>query len=440
VWRNVGGTWTQEQKLVGANIADEAFGRSVAVWGDTVVVGAPRQFPGLGTGTGKVYVFRYDGMSWNQEQQLQGLVPALAVGDTFGQAVTIEGDTIVAGAPALGSGTTGSAFVFRRTGTLWSLDEPLLADDGENGESFGRSVAISGGAIVVGANTDDDGGAESGSAYVFREVGGAWMQEQKLVASDAVGGEWFGYSVSISGDVVAVGAVLDEDPDPAPILTGSAYVFRRTGGVWSQEIKLVSDTPSSVDEFGTSVAISGNTLVVGSEEDDAGAPDGGAVFVFRYQGGMWVQGDVVTASDATLGDLLGIAVALEGGTLVVGAWGDDDNGSFSGSAYVFTSGPSTTNGLTFLQQPTNTPATVVITPAVQVRLADQFDTPLPGIPVTVSLVGPGTLSGTLTRITGPTGVAVFDDLSVNLAGNGLQLRATVTMVAPEDSAFFNVTP
>ena len=217
----------------------------------------------------------------------------------------------------------------------------LLASDGVEGDFFGFSVAISGDTMVVGAFDDDDNGFDSSSAYVFeRDQGGIdnWGQVTKLLASDGAALDEFGVSVAISGDTVVVGAQVDDDKS---LDSGSAYVFERDqGGIdnWGQVTKLLASDGAVDDEFGFSVAISGDTVVVGAFDDDDNGSHSGSAYVFeRDQGGIdnWGQVNKLLASDGAEFDHFGFLLAISGDTVVVGAGGDDDNGIDSGSAYVF---------------------------------------------------------------------------------------------------------
>ncbi len=217
----------------------------------------------------------------------------------------------------------------------------LLASDIEADDRFGFSVAISGDFAVVGAQLEDAGGSAAGAAYVLqRNEGGAenWGEVKKLTASDAQAGDQFGYSVAVSGDTVVVGA---NDEDSAGSGTGAAYVFRRNhGGAdnWGEVKKLIASDAQGGDNFGWSVTVSGDTVVVGAYVEDAGGSAAGAAYVFqRNQGGTdnWGEVKKLTASDAETGDLFGISVAVSGDTIVVGAWVEDAGGSDAGAAYVF---------------------------------------------------------------------------------------------------------
>lgn len=266
--------------------------------------------------------------------------------DFFGGSVAVSGDLALAGAPNDdddGSGS-GSAYVFSRnlggTGN-WGQVIKLTASDAAAGDQFGISVALDGDVAVVGAVNDDDAGTSSGSAYVFsRNQGGPdnWGEVKKLTASDAAASDMFGERVSVSGDVVIVGAAEDDDDG---LSSGSAYVFfRNQGGPdnWGEIAKLTASDAAAGDRFGGSVAASGDVAVVGAREDDDDGTSSGAVYLFyRNQGGPDNWGEVVkqTASDAASGDALGWYVAVSGDIAVAGAIGDDDNGNGAGAAYVF---------------------------------------------------------------------------------------------------------
>jgi hypothetical protein len=265
--------------------------------------------------------------------------------DDFGYSVAISGDTVVVGTHYDDDNgfESGSAYVFERNQTgadNWGQVAKLTASDAAADDRFGVSVAISGDTVVVGAWGDADNGTQSGSAYVFeRNQTGAdnWGQVAKLTASDAAAGDWFGYSVAISGDTVVVGAPGDDDNGSQ---SGSAYVFGRnqTGADnWGQVAKLTASDGAAGDWFGYSVAISGDTVVVGAPYDDDNGAYSGSAYVFeRNQTGAdnWGQVAKLTASDAAAVDCFGISVAISGdaGAIVVGADWDDDNGTDSGSA------------------------------------------------------------------------------------------------------------
>ena len=334
-----GATYDEVAKLTASDAAaGDDLGISVAIDGDTVVIGAQ---------SGAVYVFRTTdgGATYGQVAKLT----AVDAGG-FGRSVAIDGNTIVVGSyydyDAGAGSDSGSAYVFITTdgGASYGQVAKLRASDGAAGDWFGYSVAIDGDTVVVGACKDNDGGWSSGSAYVYRTTdgGAAYGQVAKLTASDGAEWDYFGYSVAIDGDTVVVGAFH------LLVSPGAAYVFRKDdgGATYSQVAKLTADdaalADSEANRFGYSVAIDGGTVVVGAYNNgNSGWPSYsgglGAVYVFRTTDGGATYGQVakLTASDAAADDRFGLSVAIDGATIVVGAPVDDDAGSKSGSAYVY---------------------------------------------------------------------------------------------------------
>ncbi|MEE8155933.1 MAG: FG-GAP repeat protein, partial [Phycisphaerales bacterium] len=202
----------------------------------------------------------------------------------------------------------------------------LLADDGAQGDEFGISVAISGATAIVGAALDDDNGANSGSAYLFDSTTG--VQITKLLADDGVGGDVFGVSVAISGDTAIVGARLDDDNGSA---SGSAYLFDVSDPAKPTQIaKLLPDDGAANDWFGFSVAISGATAIVGAYRDDDNGGQSGSAYLFDTNTGK--QLFMLLPDDGATGDRFGFSVAISGDTAIIGSYLDDDNGASSGSA------------------------------------------------------------------------------------------------------------
>ena len=325
----------EEAKLTGENEVNAYFGCSVAISGDTAVVGVHGDdIFFVGENTGSAYVFVRSGTTWTQQQKL--LAGDGAGYDEFGISVAISGDTIVVGAPYDDDlySRSGSAYVFVRNAGAWSEQQKLTASDAAFQDDFGRSVAISGDTIVVGANGDDGDGDlvnDSGSAYVFVRSGSTWTEQQKLTASD--GAEWdcFGYSAGISGDTAVVGAYPLYGSSTS---SDSAYVFVRSGSTWTEQQKLTASDRAAGDAFGMSVAISGDTIAVGANGDDDMGSASGSAYVFARSGSTWTEQPKLNASDGSEYDHFGYSVAIDGDTLVVGADQDDDNGTYSGSAYV----------------------------------------------------------------------------------------------------------
>jgi len=321
VFKRSGTSWTQEAKLTASDgAAGDLFGHSVSITGEYVVIGATQDDSYLGS----AYVFKRSGTSWTQEAKVTASDGA--AGDYFGYSVSISGEYIISGAPGDDS-DSGSAYVFKRSGTSWTQEAKVTASDGAAGDLFSFSVSINGDYTVIGAYAVNSG---QGSAYVFKRSGTSWTQEAKLTASDGAAGDDFGYSVAINGDYTVIGAVFDDDMG---VNSGSAYVFIRTGTTWTQQAKLLASDGAANDYFGYSVSIDGGYAVIGAYADDTSR---GSAYVFKHSGTSWTQEAKLTATDGAANDHFGYTVSISGYYILVGASLDDNTyGTNAGSAYVF---------------------------------------------------------------------------------------------------------
>jgi len=262
-----------------------------------------------------------------------------APNDFFGFNVALSGDTAVIGANKVDDNIrgvdAGAAYVFTRSGHSWHQQAKLTADDGAAKDGFGGRVALSGDTAVIGAMFQDDKGDNSGSAYVFTRTGTTWSQQVKLTAADGAAGDAFGQSIALFGDTVVIGAPHDDDKGND---AGSVYVFTRTGTTWSQQVKLTAADAAAGDVFGISIAFSGDTIVIGADLNDEKAVNAGAVYVFTRSGSSWSQQAKLTAADGAETDIFGVRVALSDDTVLISARRDDDDvmGIDAGSAYIFT--------------------------------------------------------------------------------------------------------
>lgn len=439
VLKRTGTTWTQEAYLKAPNAeADDNFGYSVGIDGDTIVVGAigesstqttitngtSASSDNTATGAGAAYVFKRTGSTWAQEAYIKASNASTYIDSNsapyeanFGWSVGVSGDTLVVGAPneasssrsiINGTGTstdssspsTGAAFVYKRTGTSWAQQAYIKAANTDGGDAFGVAVAISSDTLVVGANGEEsnqttitngttasanNSASLSGAAYVYKRTGNNWAQEAYLKAPNADAGDSFGFSVAIDGNTLVVGA-KDEASNQTTITNGTtasadnsafinsagtnygagaAYVFQRTGTTWAQQAYLKASNAGAGDNFGYSVGIYGDTVVVGafledsnqttlsdgtSASADNSANGAGAAYVFKRTGTSWAQEAYLKAPNAEAGDQFGFSVAVGNGTVVVGAVGEksnqitltngstassDNSASSAGAAYVF---------------------------------------------------------------------------------------------------------
>jgi hypothetical protein len=332
VFAAAGAGWSAPQALIAnEEAALDRFGGAVAASGDTVAVGAPLDAEPGGPATGAVYVYLRDGDGWRLQQKLQPL--AAAAGDQFGAAVALEGDTLLVGAPHRDGGAgadAGLAYVFTRSGSTWTEQQALAAPDAQANDLFGSAVALSGDDALIGAPAHG-GVIGPGAAYAFARSGSTWSWQQTLSAVPS--GVWqFGRSVAVAGDLAVVGS-LRVPLGPSDAQTGEASVFARSGGPWTLQQQLTS-THFNAGSFGAAVAISGDIIAVGAPVDDiTGIVDLGYVYVFDLAGPSVQQ---VAAPDGQTGDHFGRSLSLFGDTLVVGApRADEPRGTDAGAVYVF---------------------------------------------------------------------------------------------------------
>lgn len=332
VFEYEGDTWVELTKLTAFDAeAGDRFGFSVAVGHDIVVVGSKGD-DDAGPGSGSVYL--YDIVADAVVGETKLTAADAAGGDNFGHAVVIEDDRIIIGAPGvedLGM-NSGAVYVFERTGGVWAQTAKILASDGEADDLFGESVSYDNERIVVGARKEDSSGDDAGAAYVYELVGGTWVEVVKLTASDGIEEDLFGSSVSINESFLAVGATGVDD---AGLSSGAVYMFEEVGGAWVEIDKLTSSDADTGGFLGKSVSLSGDRAVFGSYGDDAGGALSGAAYIFENTGGVWTEVLKLTASDIDADDLYGEALTIHDNQIVIGARYNDDSGFNSGSAYVY---------------------------------------------------------------------------------------------------------
>jgi len=319
-----GGTWTQQAVLLANDGASaDKFGSAVAISGDTIVVGAYNDDSPL-SNAGSAYVFVRSGTTWTFQQKLTA--GDGTADDEFGNAVGINGEVVVVGAHFAdlpSNSQAGSAYVFRRTGTVWLQTQKLIPVAGPNGpilgDHFGESVAMSA-KVAIGAAADDTPFTAAGAVYVFAESGESFVQEQKITIATGANGDSFGNSVAIEGNTL-VGGALQYTPIIGQPAFGAAYVYEFNGSTWVSQGRLTASDGASFDRFGYSVAVSNNVIAVGAREDDttAGGPDAGSAYIFTRTGTTWTEQQKLAPNDTFNGDRFGVSVALSFGNLVIGA-------------------------------------------------------------------------------------------------------------------------
>ncbi len=375
VFTRVGETWTQQAYIKASNTdGGDSFGYSLALSGDTLVVGAPYEdsnTTGVGNDqtddsawdAGAVYVFARSGTDWWQEAYIKA--SNTDAYDSFGYDVALTGDTLVAGAPYEDSGATGvsatqsdngaqnsgAVYVFTRTGSTWTQEVYIKPSNTDSHDYFGFSVAAEDDLLAVGAlyedgnatgiNGDhhDNSATDSGAAYLF-ERSGSWTQQAYVKASNTETSDYFGTAVALSGNTLAVGAhgedsnalgVNGDQGDNSLADSGAAYVFTRVNNTWSQHAYLKASNPGGVDHFGRFLDVRGDTLAVGAPYEDSGASglngnqhdnssaEAGALYVFSRAAGSWGQEAYIKALNTNAADYFGYAVSLSTDALAVGA-------------------------------------------------------------------------------------------------------------------------
>ncbi len=310
--------------------AGDLFGSDSDISRNTVIVGA-RYDDDNGINSGSVYIYKRDGQAWNEQTKL--IASDGVSGDRFGDFVALDRDTALIGSPGdpYELNSAGAAYVFHYARGTWTEQAKLVASDGELGDEFGQ-VAIDGNTAVISAQSDDDNGFDSGSVYVFKRSRGTWTEQAKLLASDGAPGDQFG-RIAIDDKTIVVGAT-NVDYGEVGLDAGSAYIFALQGDTWTEQAKLTASDAAAGDSFGSTVAINGDTVVIGAIGDDQNGNNSGAAYVFTRSNGVWTEQAKLTASDAAANDGFG-RVAINGKVILISAPRNADKGSRTSTAYVF---------------------------------------------------------------------------------------------------------
>jgi hypothetical protein len=323
IYDRSGDDWLLDEKI--DSPGRSAFGRSIGLDGDYLVVTLCKMAGGgicqpASSGFGVAYFYDREDSGWVLVDQFDHNR------DAFATSAGLSGDVAVIGADGDDDVATdaGAAYIYRRSGDNWVEEAKLTASDGQSGDNFGYSAAISGDYALIGAW---NASGSQGAAYIFEYQAGAWVEAAKLVADDGAAGDQFGsWFLDIDGDYAVVGALNDDDLGTN---AGSAYIFYRDAdGNWSQQAKLLASNGITDDQFGTSAAISGNFALIGSF-------DGAYAYLFERIGESWVERYVITSSDYETGDDFAYALAMDGAYAAIGADDDVINGTETGSAYVY---------------------------------------------------------------------------------------------------------
>lgn len=320
--------WSEEDQLYASDaVANQNFGHAVAISGDTALIGTPKDDE-EGYLAGAAYVFTRSGTVWTEQTKL--FAPDALIGESFGAAVALSGDTAVVSANM--DYPHGSVHVFVRSGTTWTHQRKFIPAANTMGSDYGCALAISGDTLVVGMCRAGAGAAEAGAAYVYQRTGVTWASQGRLTEAVVVAEGYFGKSVAVSGDTIVVGA---PGLFGGNARTGCAYVFTRTMGTWTQQARLTGSDSQLSDEFGIGVAVDGDTVLVGAYFNDGEGLAAGAAYVFVRESSAWTEQQRLVALDARATGLFGYRVALEGNRALITGYGDAMYGASGGAAYIF---------------------------------------------------------------------------------------------------------
>jgi hypothetical protein len=304
------------------------LGEAGGFYGASVAIDGNRALIGAPStlNSGAVFVLEFDGINWNRTAILK---PLTFYSNGFGSSVSLSGNLALVGNPNDGDNGmfSGAAHIYEWDGIEW-VETKLIASDGSENQAFGYSVSIDNNRAIIGALYGHEADDYTGSAYIYESNGINWL-ETKISPSDGNFFDQFGSSVSIDGDRVLIGAKENQNQN---IYTGSAYVYDWDGNDWI-ETKLTASDGVDFDSFGFSVSLEDDTVIVGAAGDDDNGDDSGAIYIYQWNGVTWQESKLI-ASDGAAGDVFGEA-AIKNGRIVVGAPGDDDNGNNSGSTYIY---------------------------------------------------------------------------------------------------------
>ena len=333
IYRYDGTSWVEEQQLLPFDGHEKDwFGTDVDISGNRVIIGASGD-DDSGEFAGAAYIYQFTGTTWIEEQKLvasdgQG-------GDRFGITVGLDGTTAVIGAPRDDTDQgedAGSAYIFSFDVATWGEEEHLVASDADENEMFGSSVAIDGNQICIGAFWGGIDGDRTGAAYMYHYEDHTWIEDQQLMPSDNAPHDWFGFDVDIFEETTVISSYRDDDNGCD---SGSAYIFRNDGSMWVEETKLLPSDGAAYDYFGTDVSLKSDIAIVGMPSDDDNGVSSGSAYAFRYNGVSWIQLPKYLNLDGTQYDNFGSAVAVQDDIALVGSVGDNDNGVNAGSVFVF---------------------------------------------------------------------------------------------------------
>lgn len=325
--------WSEQAKLVATpHFADDTLGGKVALKNDIAVLGVMRR-DDKGKDSGAVVTFKRHANKWQQQKIITA--PDAKAGDAFGQSIALTKDHLIIGAPRndVSGKDSGAAYIYKRVNDNWRYQTKITASDGAAGDLFGISLAIDETTIIVGADLHDKTANNAGAVYVYTLNNGQWQQEAKLMASDGADTDIFGVRVALSGHTALISARRD-DVEGIGTDAGSAYIFQRNKGIWQQQLKLTSPDGAADDRFGRGVAIDKNTAIISAMNHDQNGKDTGALYVYKKGKHGWRFSTKYTAKTSFPEDRFGWNLGLSNQLAVVATPNHDAQGENSGAVFV----------------------------------------------------------------------------------------------------------
>lgn len=337
-----GGEWgyvpdrlvTERHRVEATNLTNNSrWGHSLSSESEVAIVGARNyDMPGpVGGGEGAAFIFIKSGDQWIEQTRINA--SDLQSGDNFGYAVAVQGDYVFVGAPRAGSSDQGAVYIFHKSGNSWSEVGIINASDGQNGDYFGEYLDVDGNYLIVGAPKADVGGVtNSGAAYVYYNSGGTWTQQAKIFPANPVGTTSFPSAVAIDGTNIVCGRASSTVNGNAN--QGSAFIFERSGSSWIEKQEIFIGSNGGVgDNFGYSVDIDGNNIIVGARYQGLNGNSSGRADLFQWNGSNWNFTDYLKPSDIIPFDSFGESVSISGDNIIVGCSQHDLNLNAAGAAY-----------------------------------------------------------------------------------------------------------
>ena len=345
------GSWTQQARLgTSTPLIDAYLGATVATNGSYTAAGAPYASVGA-QNDGVVYLF--SNATWQQQTILLPNDPDSL--SQFGNALAINDNTLFVGAPMHDSFgvNAGAVYVFTFDGASWVQQQKLIGVDTAPGDRFGSALALNDGWLAVSAPLHSSPGSPGGAVYLFEFDGISWVQRYKVGAPDTIAGDRFGSAIALDDGWLAVGVPLHRFVGSA---SGAVYLFEFNGTAWVQRQKFVASDTAGSDQFGSALALENRRLVVGAPLHNSNGPASGAVYIFERATTTWIERAKLIGSDTNAGDRLGGSISIDGNTILVGAYGDTAAGPATGAAYVFVevTGPGLTTTPSIIVTPTET--------------------------------------------------------------------------------------